>query len=326
MRILTTCVGSFPLEFSKENIERIISDLHSIGIDYAPYPQLRSFVDMFLESLVKNGKLLIIKGKYIIKNVEELKLDFNILEIKEAEFSVSYLRERGISFKGLRAPITGPLTLAFQILTEPEGDPLKDSIIKDKELIFKFFIDYICSYINYFTNLGYDFIVLDEPVLSIIVGAKRIMFSYTIDDLIEVYSKIFKNSRAKLNGIHVCGRLPKLLKEILLHVDNLKVLDHEHKSVPENLEYYTKDEIEKYDKFLSIGVVSSKDPEIESPIEIENIVKRAYEKYGERLMFIKPDCGFAPLRSLKDYSLEKAYNIALEKLKNIKKVVDKLCR
>ena len=57
--------------------------------------------------------------------------------------------------------------------------------------------------------------------------------------------------------------------EILLQVKNIKILDHEFKSSPDNFNVYAYQDLDKYDKFIAVGVVSSKSLSIESIEEVE---------------------------------------------------------
>ncbi|MEM1549846.1 MAG: methionine synthase, partial [Candidatus Methanomethylicia archaeon] len=126
-------------------------------------------------------------------------------------------------------------------------------------------------------------------------------------------------------GIHVCGIIPPLLKEVLLNTKTIKVLDHEFKDTPRNINVYIKEDLEKYDKFISFGCVSSKNPIIESEEEIMHLVNEGLNRFGSRLLMIKPDCGF---RTLLDISRDpnKAYEIAIEKLRRIVNVSNMLKR
>ena len=53
----TSHVGSFPLDYAKDLVERILVELHEIGLSVPPYPQMRSFIDIYLEPLAKRGVL-----------------------------------------------------------------------------------------------------------------------------------------------------------------------------------------------------------------------------------------------------------------------------
>jgi len=321
VKIYTTHVGSFPLDYTIDNVLKVFKDMIEIGIDYPPFPQLRSFIDMYLRPLIQLGIIHEERGMYYISDVSKLNSEIVKevrIEIPEAFKVIEFVKDNRIQVMGLRAPVTGPFTLAFQVLTKKGGTQLRDSLASRIDVIKEFFVPYIGKVVEFLSAIGYDFIVIDEPVLSIIVGAKRLLYDYKPDDVIDVLEKIFNYSKAKLNGIHVCGRIPTLLKSIILQVRNIKILDHEFKSNPENFNVYTFEDLEKYDKFIAVGVLSSRSITIESFDEVKSIVNKAIQLFKDRLMFIKPDCGFRELRGLIDPL--KGYEIALEKLKIIVKI------
>ncbi len=321
-KLVTSHVGSFPLTHSWENVERVFRDLVELGIDIPPYPQMRSFVDIYLEPLVKAGIVHMKGSRYFAKEkvFEESKPPK--AEIREAKI-VSETAMR-IGFKGiLRAPITGPFTLSSRIYFS-ESASLSATAMARKELVLNFFTEYVRSFVEQMVNLGYKFIVIDEPMLANIIGRRIILYGYNAEDIIEIYSKTLKPARLTniVRGTHVCGRLPKRLPEILAEVDALNVLNHEFKDSPENFEVFTKDLLEKHDKILSPGIVSSKKLKIESFDETYSLLLKILRKFGERVNIISADCGFGALRT-GEVSEEEAYSIAKRKLKLIVEVVRK---
>ncbi len=318
-RLVTSHVGSFPLEYSIENVKRIISDLAEIGIDVPPYPQLRDFIEIYIHPLA-SVNLVFKEGKYYKAKVSAL-LESKppTISIGEVEHSRNYLNK--YNFLLWRAPVTGVFTIASKIYIDDPSKSLWATAITNKELVISFFKDYVINIVKYVYNLGYRFIVLDEPMLANIVGAKRILFNYTHDELIELYEEIFKSvPEDAIKGIHVCGRVPPRLHEILCEVSSLKVLNHEFKDTPENINTIRKDLLEKYDKILSPGIVSSKTPRVESLSETKEFLEAILKKFGDRVNIISADCGFGALRGTTS-SLEEAYRIGLEKLKIVVQTV-----
>jgi len=89
-------VGSFPLSYSDENIKRIINDMAKIGLDVPPYPQLRSFIEIYLQPLEIHG--VVYRNRGIFFSREEL-LDLTkvrYFHISDAEIAIKYIRERNI--------------------------------------------------------------------------------------------------------------------------------------------------------------------------------------------------------------------------------------
>ena len=321
-KLVTSHVGSFPLTHSWDNVRKIFKDLIDLGIDIPPYPQMRSFIDIYLEPLAKAG-IISLKGSRYFAD-EKILRDTKppTAEIPEAKI-VSEISEK-MGFKGiLRAPITGPFTLSSRIYFS-ESASFSATAMAKKDLVLNFFTEYVRSFVKQMVDLGYKFIVIDEPMLANIIGRRIILYGYRAEDIVEVYSRVLEPAKHKgaIRGTHVCGRLPKKLPEILAEVDVLDVLNHEFKDSPENLEVFTKDLLEKHDKILSPGVVSSKKLRVESFEETYSLLSRILNKFGERVNIVSADCGFGALRT-GEVTEEKAYEIAKKKLKLIVKVVKK---
>ncbi|RLE54879.1 MAG: hypothetical protein DRJ40_09890 [Thermoprotei archaeon] len=321
----TTHVGSFPLDFTRDNVLRVFHDMINIGIDYPPYPQLRNFIKIFLDPLVDIHVLKLVNSKYVINiSLSELKnLPLPAVRLEEAEIVASIVKKERICVEAIRGCVTGPFTLASEIqISERETRGLFTSALSSKDFVLKYMTRIVREFVTYLHDvLGFKFIVIDEPVLSVIVGSRRILFDYTIEEISKCLDEVLQG--VELAGVHVCGRVPPLLKDVLLSTRYVKVLDHEFKDNPKNLTVYTKDELEKYDKFISFGCVSSRKPVIESVEEIMDVVKRGIDTFGSRLLMIKPDCGFRGLAGFFE-NKEKAYEVAIEKLRRIVEVKRRL--
>ncbi|MEM3885619.1 MAG: methionine synthase [Candidatus Methanomethylicia archaeon] len=321
----TTHVGSFPLEYCIENVIKVFHDMIEIGIDYPPYPQLRNFIGIFLKPLIELNIIVEERNKYILNAPirESFPLKINI-RIDEAEIIAEEAEKGKSKFKDVRGCVTGPFTLSSQIQLTQRGTGLSSTLLSNKDLVLKYMVKFVRSYVEYFYDkLKFKFIVVDEPILSLMVGARKILFEYSIEELIEALNTILYG--IDFAGIHVCGMIPPLLKEVLLNTKTIKILDHEFKDTPRNINVYIKEDLEKYDKFISFGCISSKNPIIESEEEIMHLVNEGLNRFGSRLLMIKPDCGF---RSLLDISRDpnKAYEIAIEKLRRIVNVSNMLKR
>ncbi len=321
-KLVTSHVGSFPLTHSWKNVEKIFRDMVNIGIDLPPFPQMRNFIDMYLEPLVKAGILRKSGTRYFVNEKVLLEEKPPLVEIPEAKITANLVRE--VKFNGiLRAPITGPFTLSSRVYLSKEAS-LSSTALAKKDLVLEFFTKYVRSFVKQMVDLGYKFIVIDEPVLTNIVGRKIILYGYREEDIIEIYSQILKPAVSKeiLKGTHVCGKLPKRLPQILARVDMLNVLNHEFKDSPENYEVFSKELLEKYDKILSPGILSSKRLQVESFEETYGLLKKFLEEFGERVNIISADCGFGALRT-GEISNSEAYNIAKHKLKLLVNVIKK---
>ncbi len=312
MQLYATHVGSFPLEHSRANLERVISDLARVGLDYVGYPQLRDFVGMYLEPLVSCGALRPAAAGFALLDRRAL-LDACGERPPPVEEAVA-LREaadRGVVRGRLKASVTGPFTLASQIYLG--GQPsLSASALRDRGVV-EALAELVRGYLRGLEELRYDVVVLDEPVLSVIVG-RRVLFGYAGEDLVDVLSAAVDGAKFEHVGVHVCGRLSPLLARTLLSLE-VDVLDHEHKDIPENLGTYSREDLESHGKFLSLGVVSSKSPRVESVAEVREAIAEGLRLFGDRLLFVKPDCGFRGLRV--PGREEEMYSAALEKLRRL---------
>jgi len=318
--IRTSHVGSFPLEPGPGVVERVLVDLHEIGLDAPPYPQLRSFIEIYLEPLAKAGVVKASGGFYTADPRSLLEYKPGGVYVLEAVEAVRAVRERNLGFKWLRAPVTGPLTLASRIyLVEKPSGSLEDTALRDREVLMQALTHYVAGFAKYLESLGYNIVFVDEPVLGVLVGARRILLGYTVEDLREIYAELFKGLKSE-RGVHVCGRISSNLFSILASTDEIQILNFEFHDTPENINVVDKSLLEKHDKILAPGVASSKKPVVESTEEILNLLKRVYDRAGGRVDLVSADCGFGGLRDATSSGVD-AYSIGLAKLKNIVEAV-----
>ena len=153
-------------------------------------------------------------------------------------------------------------------------------------------------------------ISVDEPILSVIVGRKP-LFRYVERDIVEIYNDLKASCGERPTGTHICGRISPLLAEILLRTD-LDFLSHEFHDTPENFDSYDSGKLKESGKILSVGCVSSRNPNVETVDEILKTMMNSTE-YGDDLIFT-PDCGF---KNLKANGPERGYEIAKAKLRNL---------
>lgn len=316
----TSHVGSFPLEYSTSNIERVLVDLASLGLDVPPYPQLRGFIDIYLEPLVKS-RLVISKKDFYYSSPEKIYSWRGTVRVPEAEYSLELVKKYKLEFKGLRAPITGPFTLASRIYLSRESVALSNTMIAHREITVEFFKKYISLFAEYMATLGYTVVFLDEPILGIIIGSRRNLYGYSDIDIVEVLDYVAKRAGSVEVGIHVCGRVHRRIIEVLTQSTRIKYFSLEFHDNPLNIEVVDKSLLEKYDKIISPGIVSTRIPRLESEEEAYTLLERIYNTSGGRVDLVSGDCGFRGLRGALGSS-EEEYKLALQKLK----VVIKACR
>ncbi|MEL9940572.1 MAG: methionine synthase [Ignisphaera sp.] len=320
--IRTSHVGSFPLSYSEDNIRRVLRDLKRIGLDVPTYPQLRSFIDIYLKPLESLGIVYSRRGIYFSskKNFEKAPPE---VVIEDAEKTIEIVRSEGLSFKWLRGPVTGAFTLSSRIyLSEDVSKGLQSTVLADKDIVKDFFTIFVGNMVNRLSSLGYNIVFVDEPALTFIVG-RRILYGWTEEEIIEVLSKVSKSATTSEVGIHICGHLNPKILEIVSRVDKIKYLSLEFFATPSNIDLIDKSLLDKYDKIVSPGIVAASKPSVESVDEAYTTLLKVYERSGGRVDLVSGDCGFGGLRgSLGDE--EKEYAISIDKLKTVVEAVRRL--
>jgi len=317
LNLATEDVGSLPadddFETDRKNVNRAISDKVSVGLDYPSYPQLvgttTSPMNMglqFLRPLSLNNPALQIKGEEISLVGDNISEPDQAIGIERAEHFISFLKHNGLrdQLKGIRACVTGPFTLASYIGTKNLmmcGASKPQTVDSLGRILGK-----SCRRLS---ELGFNIISIDEPFLSVILGASRLLYSYDQEFVVGVLNSLIREI-SNFSSIHVCGRITPLVKSILL-ATNVNIIDHEFSQLPKNLEVYTKQDLEQAEKFLAYGCISSVDLRIETVEEITRALKNAQKLFGHRTI-AKPDCGFGGLKGIPE-----AYQITLNKLRNM---------
>jgi 5-methyltetrahydropteroyltriglutamate--homocysteine methyltransferase len=307
-------VGSFPLDYSLENTERIIVDLSSIGLDAPPYPQLRGFIDIYVEPLVQAGSVKREKGFLYALSPNNLLSWKRGVNAPEAEYTVETIKRLKLGFKHLRAPVTGPFTLASRIYLSMDSRDLSSTALTYKDLVKAFFTRYSSAWVEYMSMLGYNLIFLDEPILGVIIGARRNLYGYSDEDIVEVLDTVAKSAHSAEVGVHVCGRVHRRILEVLSSTSRVKYFSLEFHDSQQNIEILDKHLLEERDKLISPGIVSSRVPRLESLEEAFSLLNKVYRVTGGRIDLVSGDCGFAGLKGALG-NPEAEYELALSKLK-----------
>lgn len=303
----TSDVGSLPIAYSEGKLKLVSGDKVSCGLDYPSYPQF-SDLDMNIQFLVPierlGGELRVDPERGGAELLgEKLEVEGFIPELA-GEFAL-YMGESGLErkIKGKRAPVTGPFTLAAKIgrdlLSSAASKPAVVSSLAET-------LGSVCRLLT--RETGYEAVCIDEPMLSVILSRRRILFGYDKGFISNTLEQVLEGIDG-IKMVHICGRLPPIAKEVLLD-SKAELLDHEFADYPKNYEAYTREELESYDKKIGLGCVSSVRPEIEDVETIVERIKRGVEQFGPRLL-IDPDCGMGSL------SGDEAYGSSLEKLRNM---------
>ena len=315
----TADVGSLPLindfEGLQKNFERAVKDKLSTGLDFPCYPQLpgtkESPMNMylqFLEPLARERRGLLIEGEEI-RLIGEIEIPERPVGVGRARYFIDYISENQLTdvSLGLKACVTGPFTLASSIDRE---DIFKSGVSK-KEVILRLseLVSISCSELE---RLGFDLINIDEPILSVILAEDQVLkgfFGYGTDFVIDILNRILDSVRV-YTGIHVCGIVTPVVKQVLLE-SKVDIVDHEFCDIPQNMQAYSKRELESKEKLLGFGCVSTTNSRVETVETIKLRIEQGLRLFGNDIL-IKPDCGFGGL-----IGLPSAYNISLRKLKNM---------
>ncbi|MDK2384572.1 MAG: hypothetical protein QI199_07180, partial [Candidatus Korarchaeota archaeon] len=140
-------MGSFPLDPAPGVEELVLRDLSEIGLACPPYPQTRSFIDMFLEPLAEEGLLEKRSGRYYGDPRRLLSAEPPRIRVPEAEAAAAIAGRLG--FRGLRGPVTGAYTLAGEVLW---GDPAMGvgaTMVARREVVEGFFKEYVALNAEY---------------------------------------------------------------------------------------------------------------------------------------------------------------------------------
>jgi Methionine synthase II (cobalamin-independent) len=293
-----------------------------IGLEAPTYPQLRSFIEIYLDPLVDQGVLYRVKDVFVAAKEQREFFELKSFRVLEAEIAIEAIKFGKYGFKWLRAPVTGPFTLASRIyLREDLSGGISSTALSRKELVKGFFADYVAKIVEYMSNLGYNIVFLDEPSLTFIIGRRSLLFNYREEDIVDPLEYAVRSAKGEI-GIHVCGRLHRRLLEIIMEVPRIKYISVELYDTPQNLEVIDKSLLEKHDKILSPGVVSAKNPRVEDLGNVHSLLKAVYERTSGRIDLVSGDCGFKGLKgSIGDE--EREYSVALSKLETIVRAVRK---
>ena len=311
----TSHVGSFPLKYSVENVRRVLIDLRRIGLDVPAYPQLRSFIDIYLKPLESLGIVYSKRGAYF-SSEKNLEVKPPSIRVEDAETFIDIMSKEKISFSALRGPVTGVFTLASRVyLSEDTSKGLQATALANHSVVENFFKEFVANVARYMSSLGFNIIFFDEPALTFFIG-RRILYGWTEDKVIDILSYVAKSAGPSEVGIHVCGSLNPRIIDIITRVDKVKYLSLEFSATPTNINVLDRRVVEERDKFISPGIVSASSPRVESVDEAYATLAKVYEKVGNRIDLVSADCGFGGLRgSLGDE--EKEYMVSIEKLKTV---------
>lgn len=321
--VYLTYVGSFPLKYTRENILRCTEDVLSIPVDYPNYIQLEDMGHQFLRPLAAAGLGVAVNGeRYRLSG--EFKVPREPIAAEALNILLEMRKERRFKnkVKGVKACVTGPFTLSNRImLGEPRLGLFGETALSEPAVVSRV-AEVVAKIAGFYREMGADYVTVDEPILSIIVGQKILLSQYTDADIVKLLDTALSGVDC-LKGVHVCGRISRRLADMLLGT-SVDVLDHEFKDIEANFDTYRRVDFEKCGKKLGFGVSSSRVLRVEPVEEMVSLLKRGLDVYGvENILMVKPDCGFRgldPEGTVDGVS----YNAAIGKLRNLRRAIDSL--
>ncbi len=253
------------------------------GLDVANYPQHYDMHRQFMEIIHKTME----KGTYVVDEEKAVIPEVHVID-KEAK----RLYENTGRKIALRACITGPMEL---YLKEVGTKPYRDVLLMFAETVRRFSKNSILNSKYVKTEV----VSIDEPSFGFHdISADR-------EVIVEVLEKAFDfNGATKQIHTHSSSRIADILE-----IKNLNVVSIEYASSPHNMEYVSKNMLERADKQIRVGISRTDidsiiaelygkgitKPQVEQLVETEETIRRRFEKakekYGERMTFTGPDCG-----------------------------------
>ncbi len=305
-------IGSFPLpkRLTRKDIEgMIVSDPDQYdslvqdvmrmkmlsGVEVLTYPQLQDMISQFLNPITNprnwGEEPLVIK---------EDKAKINELSAIEPVAKEHY-NSSGEAL-GIRACITGPVELHIQGYGHIVHFDVLESLTKSLS-------NFVKNAILMKKHVETRVIAIDEPSLG--VDPQLIIED---DELLMALEKVSHPAKGMDVQIHLHSPLEI---EKIYEVEGINIIGVESASTPSSLDVISKSDLEKYDKFLRVGIARTdidvmaaeyrnatgidiwrdKSKACQMIDEIEDlkiIVRRleiAYKKFENRIKYAGPDCG-----------------------------------
>ncbi len=316
-RALFDDIGSYPLpegitkEWIKEafaNLEPYKNKLYKIikdtmwqkinaGVEVPNYPQFQNMLTQFSEPIMDDGRT---EAPMLIKEEEARILEMNALE----EMAKEYTEKKGEKLE-LRICVTGPIELYYSLFPPPVYIDVLSNIAKSIGRFIKHAVEEAtnyevkCASIDE-PSMGLDPRIEEEGIITALELASEYAFRKGIDTQIHLHSPIFYETMCQVKG--------------------LKVIGLEYAANPSLLTLIDKKQLDKYDKFLRIGVSRTdilsmaaeydemhhtsafKEKgvleiivnEYNSPEKVKKRLEKAYSFFGDKIKYAGPDCGLGP--------------------------------
>ncbi len=307
-------IGSFPLprgitrEWVMENLytkeyEEIVQRAFlmkvNAGVECPNYPQFQDMVEQFMR---------------IIKNYQE---DAYLVMRSEAKIvELEYIEK--IESDSVRVCVTGP----FELYVKELGTVIFDDVLENLAKSVARFVENALKYPNV------ECVSIDEPSLGLNPDLQP-----TDDQLKLAFEPLDFDVDVQIH-LHA-----PLFYERLLDIDTIDVIGIESAKDPSALDFIDPEDLESHDKKLRVGIARSDVDgiiaefnqkhnvnaweseeliikainEIESPEVIKSRIEKAYERFGDLIAYVGPDCGLFSFPS---------QEAAVTLLKNVRRALD----
>ena len=263
-RMITTVIGSYPLKYDDLGADAIRQSVHdqvTAGIDLVSDGQTRwdmiEYFARFIDGYTFDGKS-IVTDKIGHGHADVFVEDFRIAKSL---------------YPRVKAPITGPVTLAFSSRIKAQYSGYRDENL---------YLDTAGALLDIARELeaeGAEWIQIDEPFLS--VGAPMAIARKAIE-LIATGVKIPV-------ALHVCGSVGKILPQ-LLEWDGLALLSHGFMG-EKNDDVLQSDILKQSNKMLGLGCIDTKSTTVEAEEDVVALIQRAKQQLPPERIVLHPDCG-----------------------------------
>ena len=310
----STVVGSFPVEITeasgfknkllkavgaydpfKESIKKAVFSQLDAGVDIVSDGQVRGDMVSSFSKFIPGFKIED-GNTFIVSKIKNPTGEISVKDLLYAKKLINeYYNGNVPEGKGVKGIITGPSTIihSSRITSFYKN---KDDAIIDLAHSLKKEVDVIESKVNPV------YIQVDEPFLS--TGMVNMKVAR---EAIEI---LHEDLSIPLS-MHVCGTLQDAYKDISKF--NVEILDFEFAGNNVNLGILEKNIALFNGKKIGFGCIDSSKNEVDSKIEVEELVSKGVNIIGEENILIDPDCGLrrAPM------------DVAFKKLKLMNDIKDK---
>lgn len=231
----------------------------------------------------------------------------------------------------VKIPLPGPYLLTRAMFV-PE---VTREIYSSKEELAEVVVALLRREVQELRDAGADFIQFDEPVLTELVftrGQTRTFMCAAlatradpVEELafaVSLINRVVEGQNGVRLGLHVCRGNWSQNESTLLRGNYSPLRDSFRQMRVQQLvlEYATEragDIMDFEGKELGLGVVNPRTERVETPDEIQNSIRKAFQFYAPEQLFINPDCGFGTFSNRPINS----WQIAEKKLESIASAV-----